>query len=353
MLVSRAMRGVLLGTVLLGLLLVGCGEPSVTVGETVVSAGEPVMTSTSAAGEVPTTTLDVGDAEPTVTTIPLPWLPSHEELFPELYDEDGCPVDTPRPPGVLCFAPPLLLEPPTDPDGWKRLEGFEGPFYNGLLESGRVVVLADHVAFGSGASFSALGLIRNESREPVGSVVVSASLLAGDGSVIEVVSSKVVVDPIRPGEPAPFEIVSGVPTEKVAEVVWDVVAGPPNGLSRAVEVIFGLELPSGDRKPYNGLGYAESGGPPYPYVWYASVDHLGDPVPLPRITALWLDRSGRPLVLVSDAVRDGVTGAPMPVLKPTQVEGGRGDIWLVVPDSTYRSLLGSGYGVPMIWVYGS
>jgi hypothetical protein len=105
-----------------------------------------------------------------------------------------------------------------------------------------VVVLEDTVNVVSEGEWQAWGLVRNEDRKDVGQVRVRARLLSGDGAVLAQPEAEVVVDPLRPGEPAPFHLRAKVPGERVARVEWRATSGPPDPrASRYVHIGYGWE----------------------------------------------------------------------------------------------------------------
>jgi len=236
--------------------------------------------------------------------VALPGLPPKWVLAPDLWDEQGCAKLSEE--KVVCPAPPLpgeeVGEDLGDPRMWRHLLGFDGPYYVGVLRAGAVVLLPESITTSTSpeGTWRAFGLVRNETSEPVGADV-TARLTAADGSVLEEVRAHVLVDPMRPGEPGPFVLISATPAEEVQGVSWSVEETPPGELV-VRDLMVGApvwQLPYGDREWREDLD--APGPPPYPYVALGYVTNLsglveGTPavgVRQPLVVAAWLDPERR------------------------------------------------------------
>lgn len=107
-----------------------------------------------------------------------------------------------------------------DPDEYKSLYGFYGPFYNTTDLDGRVVVLEQTVYAWPTAKWKASGMVRNQTRQPVHINSVSAILRGPHGEVLDTVVTSIPVSNLRPGEPGPFVIESALLRSTVSTVEW-------------------------------------------------------------------------------------------------------------------------------------
>jgi len=241
-----------------------------------------------------------GDAEAS-----LPTLPPVEERLPGAYDDDGCLILSE---GRDCGAPADAVDDALAGDESARtLRGFQGPLFVTDLGADVVAVLEDTVNATTSGPWRASGLLRNETTSPVIAPVVTATLRGADGASLGVVDGTVPVAPVRPGEPAPFTIESGVDAANVASVEWRVTdAGgePPPG-TRDLELTTYFAEPAGPREPLGLYFYDESGLGPHPYVLYGSVTDLADiDATQPAVVAAWLDDDGRVRSIVEGAAVD-------------------------------------------------
>jgi len=280
-----------------------------------------------------------------VSAAPLPTLPPPEELYPNLYDEEGCAIVSED--EVACPAPPLPgedVDDTADPNVWRNLLGFAGPQYVSTFTAGEVVVLTDTVSTTEDGLWEAWGLVRNETSDPW-SGDVTASLYAADGGLITEVSGHVLVNPIRPGEPGPFAIESGVDAEDVASVTWAVSATAPGTLVfRNFMIMAPLwELPYGDHGE-DPPWIDPTSETPHPYVAFGSIANLGpDPVDLPILTAAWLDETGRVVWIEQGLVNEWPGDSERTAGYPDEVSPGSfggADFFLFVSDPVLGPRIG-------------
>lgn len=263
------------------------------------------------------------------TTIVLPTLPSDQELYPDLFDEQGCLRTGPDPDDVDCGNQVPYNEEfdgPPETNPVRNLMGFQGQYYATDLTSKTVVVLPETVAAVPGVGWEAFGLVRNETEFPVGEVMVRALLSDKGGVLLGVAEALVPISELRPGEPGPFHALTDVSTEAVAEVTWEVVTGEAPAASRALMIQRYWEVPYGDRPRWD----TDPAQPPFPYLAFGSVTNLGDvAIDTPTVAAAWLDENGRVIWIVTTPVRDL---SPSADASKELVPGGIADFYLIVDD---------------------
>lgn len=109
-----------------------------------------------------------------------------------------------------------------DPDEYKSLYGYYGPFYNISNLNGQIAVLDQTVYTWPTTLWKASGMIRNQTRQSVHIKRVSATLRAAHNEVLGTATTLVPVSNLRPGEPAPFVIESTLPRSAISTVEWSV-----------------------------------------------------------------------------------------------------------------------------------
>lgn len=125
------------------------------------------------------------------------------------------------PPGVApAFEGPFPGEQPPDPDGFKVLYGYTGPFYNTSNLNGQVVVLSQTLYTWPTPTWEMTGILRNQTRCPIALNTLSAQLLGSNGEVIGTATATLPVANLRPGEPGPFTIQAPIAAEAVKSVEW-------------------------------------------------------------------------------------------------------------------------------------
>jgi hypothetical protein len=256
-------------------------------------------------------------AAPPATPLDLPELPTLEERHPELYDKYGCEKNFPPEHRAICRAnkaeekakaeakAPLtdaerarLLASPAELNEDKGLRGFSGPYYTPLPSANAAVVLEETVGTSATAlgNFSAVGLVRNETLEPITAITVTAKLLDKGGEVLAQEATRALVEPLRPGEPAPFQLTTAVAFKDVARVQWSVEWRMEEGKAklgwRDVEIT-GLNrgpVSWGNRERDD---FDTATAPPYPHLDIGSVKNLsGKDIPNPRMVMAWYEQTG-------------------------------------------------------------
>src|SRR5580693_1558654 len=97
------------------------------------------------------------------------------------------------PPSGYAGSIPGDVAPVADPDGYKNLYGYSGPYYNTTNLDGRVVVL-DHALYTWPTStWKVSGMLRNQARTPVHIAGVTARLLGSKGQLLATASGTVPV----------------------------------------------------------------------------------------------------------------------------------------------------------------
>ncbi|MEZ5134383.1 MAG: FxLYD domain-containing protein [Acidimicrobiales bacterium] len=103
---------------------------------------------------------------------------------------------------------------------WRRLAGFEGRFYDPAATTGSPVLLEGTATIATAGAWTAMGLARNDTGAPIGSLVVGATLVGADGTVLETIEAPSLVTSIRPGEPVPYRLEATTDAAAVTEVRW-------------------------------------------------------------------------------------------------------------------------------------
>jgi hypothetical protein len=212
-----------------------------------------------------------GVTDTATPAVVLPTLPPPQELEPDLFDSEGCAIleDGER------ACPAKLTEPSGafDPLEWRALQGFDGPYYSGSLDSGEATVLLESISTDVGGHWRAWGLVRNETSSPVG-IDVNVSLFGPGGALLDIVYTHVLVDPLRPGEPGPFVIETDIAGESVGIVEWSARTTVPAAVgTRSFQILRFWTLPFDDWPPESPIPVPDSH--PYPYVLFGGVDNLG------------------------------------------------------------------------------
>jgi hypothetical protein len=163
-------------------------------------------------------------------------------------------------PGVSNWAPSSTRQ-NVDPDEYKSLLGFYGPYYNVKEIDGRVRVLEQTVYVLPGESWRTNGLLRNQSSTTVRITAVTARLFGQDGTVLDTVAAVVPVDRVRPGEPVPFTAKSAVGRAEVAGIDWEIDYIPSETVvSRNLMFKFYHEGLTSDSSSYQILGSIHNTG---------------------------------------------------------------------------------------------
>src|ERR1700688_538181 len=140
-------------------------------------------------------------------------------------------------PGLLPPAPPPPpgLIPLPDPEGFKSLYGYKGPYYNTNNLDGTVAVLSKSLHSWSTTTWKVSGMVRNQTRCPVLINGLTARLFGSHGELLAIATTSVPIDTLRPGEPGPFMIEAPVTSMAVQSVDWHVDFVEAKGEERAFE----------------------------------------------------------------------------------------------------------------------
>jgi hypothetical protein len=206
-------------------------------------------------------------------------------------------------------------------------------------------VLSDTVTARSDTGrWSATGLVRNDTLDTVGTVTVVAELVGADGGVLDRPSATSAVHDIRPGEPVPFDVSSGIEAAQVSEVRWSATAdGTGNPAVRQLAVATFWTRDFGDPRPVHLPSYDERDDQ-RPFLAFGSLTAAtaADVVDRPHIVTAFVDGDGRVrTVVVSPALApDGSTLSSL-------AAGHTGDTLVRVDDPLLGPSVAS--WTPMIW----
>jgi hypothetical protein len=202
--------------------------------------------------------------------------------------------------------PPAAPQTVDDAMAWIDVEGFSGAQWATVLTGDVAVVGSSVVVAPIGGNWAATGLVRNASAATVGDVTVTATLIDAAGETLAAPSAEVAVDPLRPGEPAPFSVGGDVVAGDVAQVAWSVDAAPTDGTgSRALSMATFWQRGYGDPRPVDHYLYRDEASE-HPFVMVGSVTNTGlSPILDPALVVAWVDADGRVL-----AVAEGVVVVP-------------------------------------------
>jgi hypothetical protein len=170
-----------------------------------------------------------------------------------------------------------------DPDAFKTLYGYFGPYYNTTTLDGRVLVLVKSLYVWPTSTWKASGMLRNQTRCPIRVTRVTAQLLGSRAELLATVAAAVFVPELRPGEPGPFAIEAPLPSLDIKTVEWHVDYEPAQGGSRLFE--FSV--------------YSEQVSSEYGYYLLGSIRNAAPSTHSVRIIAAWLDSQNR--VLFADS----------------------------------------------------
>jgi hypothetical protein len=193
-------------------------------------------------------------------------------------------------------------------DGLTAHPGYVGPDFLGT-PSGRAVVLTDTVRTTTGSSWSAAGLIRNETSGLIRNPQVTAHLFDAGHHELATAHVSVPLVAIRAGEPAPFDIQSDLSSSLVASVEWTVRYGttgriaaqssPTTGVAssddaqRTIQFSVFWKRPYGNTDRMYGYPQNDSANGPYPYVVFGEIHNSGtQTLTAGRVLAAWLDAKG-------------------------------------------------------------
>jgi len=237
-----------------------------------------------------------------------------------------------------------------DPTTWASLRGFIGPGYVQQL-SGQAQVLQPTVVVSTSGTWSAQGLVRNETPTDAG-LVVTAHLLAADGSVLATVSGASPVGVARPGEPIPFSIGSDTPRGSVKDVTWEVdVRAIDVTVIRDFQILEFWRVPWGDRAAER---FDPPSDPPYPFVLYGAVSSFGEePVASIEVVAAWVNAEGQVEWITTARVGVVPNDSEMSAVAPDLLrQGQQGDYYLVLVEKAVGKAASVGELTPMFWATG-
>lgn len=229
------------------------------------------------------------------------------------------------------------------------LPGVGGVDVETPVPAGGVVVVENSVALDPrAATWTARGLVRNDTADVLDEVSVEATLVGADGSLTTARADSP-VRAVRPGEPVPFVIEADLPRADVASVRWTAtgVAGG-DASSRELTLATYWTRPYGDPRPVRIPARDESTTSARPFLLFGSVTATtaGAGVDRPVVTAAWRDADGR-ITDVRTVPAVAPDGAAVAALAP----GAAADFLVVVDDAVLGPAADA--APPMLWGGGS
>lgn len=185
-------------------------------------------------------------------------------------------------------------EPPPNPDEFRDLYGYRGPYYRTDISGLKVVVLSQTLFHWPTADWKVSGLIRNETGSDVNVVSVTARLFDSRGNGLGAAAAWLPLDRLRPGEPAPFVVTTAIPVNSVSSIDWSIEYVPSAPQSRPFQIVPYWKQPFGGRQRHTGYPFDDPANPPYPYVVFGSLRNTsGTTVDAARLLGAWIDKQGR------------------------------------------------------------
>lgn len=170
-----------------------------------------------------------------------------------------------------------------------NLKGFVGKYYS--MKINNVIKVLDNTVtiHNKNGNWSSLGLIRNETNETLNSTSIIAVLLDRDGNLLDEIENTILIEGIRPGEPAPFSITSSIPLENVFKVEWKVKEIQSSTKIRDFIIYVNWQLSFGS----DMHGWIKREDAPYPYVISTSAENLGKDADTVKIVIAWINNEGK------------------------------------------------------------
>ena len=191
-------------------------------------------------------------------------------------------------------AGPSKSLPSPDPDAFRALHGYQGPYYRADISGRNVVVLSQTIYHWPVANWKVSGLIRNETGGHVKVTAMTARLFDSGGNVLGSAAAWLPLDRLRHGEPAPFVSMTAVPGNSVSKIDWHIDYAPSIPSNRLFQTIPYWQLPFGDRQRHTGYPFDDPSKPPYPYVVFGSFRNAStETVDAARLLGAWLDDQRR------------------------------------------------------------
>jgi hypothetical protein len=324
-----------------GLVLGACGTPprdvATSAGSPATAPAPPAVAPAAAPGGAPT----------------LPTLPPVQSRSPERFDANGCLKTSPTDADCTQRAGQLDASAAgSAPQDWRTLSGFVGSQYTTDVSRNALVVLTDTITITStsdaagSSSWTALGLVRNEQARTVAGVAVEATLMDGNGAVLEVVAAESPVRSLRAGEPAPFRLratAAGVSPGAVAHVTWRAteVAGTADPSARQLEVNTYWTRPYGDERPVHMYLHDDVAGQVPAYLLFGSA-RADAVIARPHVVLAWLGPTGK-----VQAVRDVDLADPGGAAAAALAPGSARDFLVAVDDPVDGPIASN--AAPMLW----
>ncbi len=223
-----------------------------------------------------------------------------------------------------------------DPDAYKNIQGFYGPYYNSARLDDAVRVIPQSVYIWPGDTWKASGVLRNQTHSAVSVAAVTVRLLGINNVLLKVAKAAVPVKELRSGEPGPFVIEALVPTEEVKAVEWLV----DYRLIDEEERQFDLEVIQRGRASGHSL-YSLFGR-----VVNSREDSSRDV----RVVAAWLDNNRR--VIYVDTLEMRSIQFPSQVIKSVDLDGRESAFFVYSTDNPSLASVLESAGIA-IWGFSS
>lgn len=235
----------------------------------------------------------------------LPTLPAIDDRRPEQFTAEGCAATASGPDCGTRADQIDEAQAGDDEHDWRVLAGFVGTRWS-TSPAGSVDVLVDTVTSPAAGIWWARGLVRNGTEASVGELRVRATLLDASGAELATVEAPVGLPVVRPGEPAPFELVTdAVDVDQVQTVVWstahEAAAAAP---VRDLEWTTYWQRVEGDPRPVDNDLFTDPSDGSRPFVLFGTATLTGGtPVEEVLVLGAWIDPTGR-----IQAISEGIVG---------------------------------------------
>jgi len=237
-------------------------------------------------------------------TSPVQAAPSEATQSPAVRDLTDLEIPNPPDPGMTqAPAEPRNYDVDTmsAQDTYGLYYGYSGPWYSQLQYDRGITVLDQSVGGGSGKTWGAFLLARNDTLKDVGRITITATLLDGKGDQIGQASGTSPVPDVRPGEPVAVSLTSDVPIDQVASADYGAFAEAPSAVQRTLTVEQLQTAPYGDRAPLKTDWWTDTGQAPYPFVSLLFVKNVSkESLTNDHVLVAWFNKNGR-VDMVSDA----------------------------------------------------
>ena len=202
-------------------------------------------------------------------------------FLPVIPERPGFPSQQPQ---LFASRLPGTIQP--NPDNYKDLYGYLGPYYNPAAINGKVVILDSSLYQWPGPTWKASGLVRNQTRCPIHLKSLTARLRGPKGELLDTVNAVLPVDGLRPGEPGPFTIQAPISPTNIRSIDWSIDFEPTYLVARPF--IFRIFY---ERYENNQA-----------YSLYGEIKNSSTSKAATRMAAAWLDEQNRVIFVASPKI---------------------------------------------------